>query len=393
MLFLILLVAVELLTPAVLRQHYYSKSKALFYFLVIIHVIFSLWFWVLFIETTGDKGFFDTPSHIWNIMQLTGMIAGIIIPRTILVILHYTGRLIRHKTGGHIRWLTNTGLSIAAAIFLIIAAGTLKGRFNFRTEEVEIGIKGLHPDLDGLRIVQISDIHLSGFYHHRNILLKEMEEISRLKPDLLVNTGDFVTFGWREFNGNDTILSKARGKYGSFAVMGNHDFGTYHPYFTEADRNNNVLRLNQLIRSSGYQVLNDENTTIKIKAAKIGLIGVTTKGRHPDIIHGDLNKALQGLDSVDLKILLSHDPNHWELAVAGKTDIELTLSGHTHGMQMGIYSKNFKWSPSKYFYPHWSGLYSRGNQFHYVNRGMGLLSIPFRIWMPPEITLVVLKKE
>lgn len=393
LIFLILLVAVELLSTAALRQHFYSRSKALFYILVIIHVTLSLWFWILFIETTDYKGFFDSPSHIWNITQLTGMIAAIIVPRTILVIFHFSGRLIRYRKGGYINWLTNTGLSLAGVLFLIIATSTLRGRFNFKTEEVEIGIKGLNKDLDGLRIVQISDIHLAGFYHHKDILLKEMEEINRLKPDLIINTGDFVTFGWREFNGNDTILSKAKGKYGNFAVLGNHDFGTYHPYFTEADRNNNVLRLNQLVISSGYHVLNDENTIVKIKDAKIGIIGVITIGRHPNIIHGDLNKALQGLDSVDFKILLTHDPNHWEMAVEGKTNIDLTLSGHTHGMQMGIYSRKFKWSPSKYFYPHWSGLYSTGNQFHYVNRGLGVLAIPFRIWMPPEITLITLKKE
>ena len=116
-------------------------------------------------------------------------------------------------------------------------------------------------------------------------------------------------------------------------------------------------------------------------------------GRHPDIIHGDLRKALSGLDSVDLKILLSHDPNQWDEDVVSKTDIDITLSGHTHGMQMGIYTKKFKWSPSKYFYPHWGGLFREGNQYQYVNLGLGVLAIPFRIWMPPEITVITLKRE
>ena len=123
------------------------------------------------------------------------------------------------------------------------------------------------------------------------------------------------------------------------------------------------------------------------------MIGIITKGRYPDIIHGDLGKALSGLDSVDLKILLSHDPNQWETDVVSKTDIDITLSGHTHAMQMGIYTKKFRWSPAKYFYPHWNGLYTQGNQVHYVNRGLGVLAIPFRIWMPPEITVITLKKE
>ena len=151
--------------------------------------------------------------------------------------------------------------------------------------------------------------------------------------------------------------------------------------------------MNKLVESSGYKVLNDEYTKVKVGNARIGIIGVITMGRYPNIIHGDLRKAISGLDSVDLKILLSHDPNFWEMAVTGKTDIDLTLSGHTHGMQMGIFTKKFRWSPSKYFYPHWSGLYTEGNQMLYVNLGLGVLAIPFRIWMPPEITVITLKHE
>jgi predicted MPP superfamily phosphohydrolase len=220
-----------------------------------------------------------------------------------------------------------------------------------------------------------------------------MDKVNSYNPDLVLNTGDFISYGWREFERNDTIISRVKSKYGNFAVMGNHDFGTYHPYFTEADRENNVLIMNKLIKSSGYMVLNDEFSTVNIGDAKIAVIGITTMGRHPHIIHGDLDKAMKGIDSVDLKILLSHDPNHWEAKVEGQTDIDLTLSGHTHGMQMGIYTKRFKWSPAKYFYPHWSGLFSDGNQFHYVNRGLGVLAIPFRIWMPPEITILTLIRD
>jgi uncharacterized protein len=133
--------------------------------------------------------------------------------------------------------------------------------------------------------------------------------------------------------------------------------------------------------------------TVRIKGAKIGLIGIITKGSHPDIIHGDLKKALSGMDSVDLKILLSHDPNQWEKDVVSKSDVDLTLSGHTHGMQIGIITNRFRWSPAKYIYPHWNGIYTEGEQVQYVNRGLGELSIPFRIWMPPEITIITLKRE
>ncbi len=390
---LLILLLTDILTPAVLRQHYHPVSKAKYFVLIIIHIILSLWLWILFFEINGYNTFFDTPRHVWMMMNLTGMICAVVVPRIILILFHFSGRLARSKSGGHLRWLTNIGMAIMVFIFSVIAVSTLYGRFNFKTEEVTIKIKGLNKDLDGLKIVQLSDMHLAGFYHHHKILHQVMEKVNTFKPDLILNTGDFVTFGWREFDRNDTILSIVKSKYGNFAVLGNHDFGTYDPYFTEADKDNNVLIMNKLIQASGYRVLNNEYTKVKIGNAKIALIGIITKGRHPDMVHGDVKTAISGLDSVDLKILLSHDPNQWKEDVAGKTDIDITLSGHTHGMQMGILTKKFRWSPSKYFYPHWNGLYSEGKQFHYVNRGLGVLAIPFRIWMPPEITLITLKQE
>jgi predicted MPP superfamily phosphohydrolase len=326
-------------------------------------------------------------------MNMIGMITAVVIPRIILIILHFSGKLSRIKRGDHVRFLTNTGLVIMMVFLIIIGISTFYGRFNFKTEEVTIKIKGLNSELDGLKIVQISDMHLPCFYNHRKLLQKVMNDINALKPDLLLNTGDFIDYGWREFDGNDTILSRAKSRYGNFAILGNHDIGTYDPFFTQADRDNNILIMNNLIKASGYQVLNDEFKIVRIGKARIALIGVLTGGRFPHILHGDLNKAISGIDSVDLKILLSHDPNQWVEDVAGKTDIDLTLSGHTHGMQMGITTKKFRWSPSKYFYPHWSGLYSLGHQYQYVNRGLGSSAMPFRIWMPPEITVITIKKE
>jgi predicted MPP superfamily phosphohydrolase len=393
MLLFIILIITEILTFVVLRQHFYNYSKAVYFISLIINIILSICVWIIFIETISFRSFYDDPRHVWLMMNMTGMIVAVVIPRIILNILHFSGKLSRLKKGDHVRPLTNTGLVIMIIILSIIGVSTFHERFNFKTEEVTIKIKGLNNDLDGLKIVQLSDIHLPCFYNHRKLLQKVMDDVNALKPDLLLNTGDFIDFGWREFDRNDTILSKAKSKYGNYAILGNHDIGTYDPFFTEADRDNNILIMNNLIKASGYQVLNDEFKIVNIGDAKIALIGIVTKGRHPHMIHGDVEKAISGLDSVDLKILLSHDPNQWEEDVTGKTDIDITLSGHTHGMQMGIMTKKFRWSPAKYFYPHWNGLYSDGHQYQYVNRGLGVLAIPFRIWMPPEITIITIKKE
>lgn len=390
---LIIIIITEFLTPVVLRQHFINVSKTKYIISTIIHFLLSLWLWILCLEIISYKGFYDEPLHIWLLMNLAGMTVAVVVPRLILCILHFSGKINSSKKGTHRRWLTNTGLSIMLVIFIIVATGTLHGRFNFKTEEVTIKIKDLSEDLDGLKIVQLSDIHLPCFYKHGKLLSKVMDNINTIKPDLILNTGDFINYGWREFGNSDTILAKAKSTYGNFAIIGNHDFGKYHPDFTQADIENNILMMNKLIKSSGYTLLNDEFSIIKVKNAKIAVIGITTRGRHPNVIHGNLSKAISGLDSVDFKILLSHDPNQWAEEVPGKTDIDLTLSGHTHGMQMGIITKNFKWSPAKYFYPHWHGLFKEGNQFQYVNRGLGVIAIPLRIWMPPEITLITLRKE
>jgi predicted MPP superfamily phosphohydrolase len=388
-----ILIVIEILMFVVLRQHFYNESKAKYYISLIIHVILSIWLWIIYFETTFYNSFYDNPKHVWLMMNLTAIMIAVVFPRAIIIILHFTGKLINLKNGFHLRWLTNSGLVLMLVIFSTIAVSSLWGRFNFKTEYIIISIKGLNKDLDGLKIVQLSDMHLTSFYRHKKQLQRVITEVNQLNPDLLINTGDFISYGWREFERYDTILSKAKSRCGNFAILGNHDVGTYDPYFTEADKNNNILIMDSLIRTSGYQVLNDEFKIVNIGKARVALIGVVTGGRHPHMVHGNLDRAISGLDNVDLKILLTHDPNHWAEAVTGKTDIDITLSGHTHGMQMGIITKKFRWSPAKYFYPHWNGLYTSGRQYQYVNRGLGVLAIPFRIWMPPEITVITVKKE
>ena len=384
----IIFIATELITPIVIKQRFYYKSKIFFYLLCITHAVMSIWFWILFIETKIYNGPFDDPANLWNLMQIRGIMLAVTFPRSIIIITHFINKFLKRNN-----WLSNAGLTIASVFFLIIAIGTFWGRFNVKTDNIEIKINGLHNDLDGFRIVQISDLHLASFYRNEKFLSKCVNMINSYNPDLLINTGDFVSYGWREFSNFDTILSKAHGKYGNFAILGNHDFGTYQPYLTETDKKNHILQINQKIKSSGYFILNDEHTIVNVKNAKIGIIGIATMGRHSNLYHGNIDSVLKELDTVDLKIALTHDPNHFDMAIEGKTDIDITLSGHTHGMQMGIMTKNFKWSPSKYFYPHWNGLYVSEKQYHYVNRGLGTVGIPFRIWMPPEITLITLKNE
>ncbi len=387
----ILIIFLEILTIMALREHY-SRSKPKFFIILAVHLMLSIWLWFLLIKVTVYKGYYDSPDNISTRMNLTGMYCAVVFPRVLICFLHFSGKLFRIKKGGHLRWLTETAIIISLFIFTVIALGTLVGRFNFKTEEVTIRIEDLDPRLKGLKIVHISDLHLAGFHRHKNRLQEAMDKVNSLQPDLIINTGDFISYGWREFDRCDTILVKAKSRYGNFAVIGNHDKGTYLPGSTEADKETIFLKLNELIIKSGYNVLNDEHIILNINGADIAIMGIETSGRYPGIIHGDVEKTYEGTDSADFKILLIHDPNQWREDVTGQTDIALTLAGHTHGMQIGIVTKKIRWSPSKYFYPEWNGLYSEGKQYLYVNRGLGVLAIPFRIWMPPEITIITLEQ-
>lgn len=385
-LFLVLLFS-EIFIYAVLRQHFYAFSKLLYNVTVILNITLSVWLWILYVFYISYDSFYDSPGHVWLQLSLTGAVCSIVIPRLLIIIMHFTGRFTTHR-----KIFTNTGMILGGMIFILVIAGTLHGRFNFKFEDQTIQIKDLHEDLDGFTIVHISDLHLSGFHRHQDELAEAIHRINGIESDIIVNTGDFVTYGWREYGRHDTILAKSQARYGKYAVAGNHDAGSYHPEYTEGDNANNKLIMDNLIRSSGYRVLNDESESLTIGNSRIIIMGVTTAGRHGSIEYGNLDSADHGSQNADLKILLTHDPNHWLKEIAGKRDIDITLSGHTHGMQMGIYTSKFRWSPISFYYPHWNGLYSEGNQYHYVNRGLGVLSIPFRIMMPPEITILRLKR-
>ena len=392
MLLFIILSAADILSFLVLKDHFYRKSKTVFIIFSIIHLAFSLWIWITFIRVVTYNGPFDSPENVGNQMALTGLICAVVMKRGLIIFTHYLGILFRIKQKNHIRILTNIGLSGAAIYFTILALSFLV-RFNYKTEELTMKIKDLDDEFDGLRLVQISDLHLGGFHSRPEKVSEIVEKVNILHPDIIINSGDFVSYGWRELDGYDSVLSKAGSKYGNFAVIGNHDIGTYIPEQTDAGIKENLARMRDLIRSSGYTLLDNGHAEIKIGTKVISVIGVRTGGRFPEITHGSINEAMEGLDSADLKIAICHDPDQWEGEIAGSTNIDLTFSGHTHGMQLGIITGFFRWSIAKYFYPHWNGIYKEGDQLQYVNRGAGVLAMPFRIWMPPEITVITLKSE
>jgi hypothetical protein len=388
-----LLLVIEVFTILVLKKHFLVNSEKRFYISLSASLFLSAWLWISLIRVITGKGYFDDPENITARMNLNFLLSAVVAPRAILILMHFSGSVFKSRKGGNPRWITRAGFVSFMIIFLTVAWGHQHGRFNFKTEEVHVKLPGLPSGLNGLRVVHLSDLHLAGFHGHHDMLEKIINIVNLLEPDIIANTGDFISYGWREFDRCDTILSKARSRYGNFAILGNHDIGSYIPNSSLTDNEKNTAEMIKLIEASGYRLLKDNNVTIIINGCKVALIGVTTAGKHPAMIHGDIAKAGQGTGLVDFKILLAHDPNQWAIDVAGKTDINLTLSGHTHGMQLGILTRKVKWSPARRYYPHWHGLYSKGSQYHYVNRGLGVLAVPFRLWMPPEITLLILENE
>jgi len=335
---------------------------------------------------------YATPAGIMDNLHLNLGLFVTILPRTILVVLHFAGVLIRIRRKGYIKALSLTGIGIWALIIYMGASGYFFGRFNFRYEEVEVRIPDLHPDLEGLKIVQISDLHLGSFHGSSGKISEMVDKINALEPDLILNTGDFITLGYREFGGFDTILQRNTSQYGNYAIIGNHDIGTYLRKATAEDIQVTTKEVSRLIEQSGYILLNRDNDIINVGNSKIAIIGAETRGRHPHIIHPELEEAVKGTIDADLRILMTHDPNHWDQVIADAPGIELTLSGHTHGMQFGYLGKKFKWSPAQYIFPRWYGLYTSGDMNLYVNRGLGVLGIPVRFGMPPEITILTLKR-
>ena len=256
-----------------------------------------------------------------------------ILPRTIFVIMHFTGVLIKFSRKDYIRALSLSGIGIWALIIYMGAYGYIFGRFNFKYEEVTINIPDLHPDLEGLRIVQISDLHLGSFHGSPEKITEMVLKVNDLQPDLILNTGDFITLGHREYGNFDTVLLKMTSKYGNYAILGNHDIGTYLRGATEVDIQTTTMNVSRAVVESGYTLLNRSNDIISIGAAKLAIIGAETRGRHPQMIHPRLEEAVKGTIDADLRILMTHDPNHWDQVITDTPGIELTLSGNTHGMQ------------------------------------------------------------
>ncbi len=290
-----------------------------------------------------------------------------------------------------LKFLNYIALGMAALPFTGFIYGMVKGAFNYTVHRTKVILPNLPEAFNGLKIVQISDIH-SGSFASASHVEDAVKIILQQKPDVIFFTGDLVNNEATEMEPFMDILNKLKAPLGVFSTLGNHDYGDYVRWETPEAKQKNLQDLKDIHGQLGWRLLMNEHVPLKKGDASIALIGVENWGGNLNFPkYGDLKKAHAGTENYPVKLLLSHDPSHWDKQVRPQfQDIDITFSGHTHGFQMGIEVPGFRWSPSQYIYKEWAGLYSNGSQHIYVNRGLGFLGYPGRLGISPEITVMEL---
>lgn len=282
-------------------------------------------------------------------------------------------------------WL---GIAAGSGLFATLIYG-FGNKYKYRVHRVPLDFANLPQAFRGLRVVQLSDIH-SGSFTDKQAVMRGVQKVLELKPDLILFTGDLVNNIADEMNEYMDVFDKLSAPMGVYSVLGNHDYGDYAQWENADAKKANLDQLKAIHAKLGWRLLLDEHVVFERGEDKIALIGVQNiSGRRNFQTYGNLSKAYAGSDAIPFKILMSHDPSHWESEVIPSyKDIDLTLSGHTHGMQFGVELPGFKWSPVQYVYKQWAGTYEAGRQQLYVNRGYGFIGYPGRVGILPEITLL-----
>ncbi len=293
------------------------------------------------------------------------------------------------------RFLQYMGFLSGGLVLGTMFVGMFKWVYEFRVVKQTIKLPHLPADFSGLKIVQISDMHL-GSWTLNKALVQAVQLINDMDPDLVLFTGDLVNYATREAFRFEEILQKIKAKKGVFAILGNHDYGDYVHWSSESAKEKNMEELFAFFDRIGWTLLTNENHIFESPSGKLALAGVENWGANPRFPKlGDIDKALSGTEVADVRILMTHDQTHWEkVVVPGNYPVDLSLSGHTHGFQFGIEIPGIKWSPAKWMYKYWAGLYKDEStgRYLYVNRGIGSIGYPGRIGILPEITEFVLTK-
>lgn len=316
-----------------------------------------------------------------------------LVPKSIIVVftvLSFPLQLLRDKF--YSRLVKLSGLLLSFGVLLSIIYGISIGKKATQLNRVSIQFDQLPESLHNLRIIQLSDLHL-GSFQNDNFLRQTAKRINDLEPDLILFTGDMVNNYYQEMLGFEDALAAMHAKYGKYAIWGNHDYGDYSNWKNDTAKVANHQRIGSLIREAGFDLLENESRKIAIRDTSFYMMGVENWGHKPFPQYAKLKKAMQGVPEQSFKVLMTHDPAHWEAEVIPTTSINLSLSGHTHGGQFGVKIGGLTFSPMYLVQYLWAGLYRSGNQFLYVNQGYGCVGFPGRIDMNPEITVLQLQSK
>ena len=342
-------------------------------------------------------------------MQTTGLLLMVYLPKIILTLVLLGEDIYRIGFGSinHFakfndntdflasrrKFISQIGLGIAAVPFLSLIYGVTKGKYNYKVIKQAIFFPDLPEAFDGFTITHISDVH-SGSFDNPDKINYAIDLINEQNSDMILFTGDIVNTHAKEMHPwIETFKRIKEHKYGKFSVLGNHDYGEYIPWPTVAAKEENFQNIKNLHGQIDFKLMLNENTFIEKGDEKIALIGVENWGTNFKKL-GDIDLASANLSKEDFKILMSHDPSHWDSEIKNHDKhFHLTLSGHTHGFQFGIEIPGIiKWSPIQYIYKQWAGLYENLGRYVYVNRGFGFHAYPGRVGIMPEITVIQLKK-
>ena len=288
-------------------------------------------------------------------------------------------------------FLMQAGVLVSGLFMSGLIYGVFRGGYNYTIRRAKVKLPHLPDAFNGLRIVQISDIH-SGSFTVTEPVKRAVELINAQQPDLVFFTGDLVNNQTSEVLPYMDIFKNIRARRGVYSILGNHDYGDYNSWPDDAAKKANLQQLVDVHQKLGWKLLRNEHVLLGEEGSQLAIIGMENWGTRFQK-YGDMAKSYSGAENAAVKLLLSHDPSHWDAEVRQHyKSVDITFSGHTHGAQMGIEIPGFRWSPSQYLYKQWAGLYQEGKQFLYVNRGLGFLAYPGRLGIAPEITVMELVK-
>lgn len=290
-------------------------------------------------------------------------------------------------------FLIKTGTLIAALPLGSLSYGIVSSAYDYQIKKQILFLPNLPKAFEGITIGQLSDIH-SGSFYDRKAVLGGVEMLLKEKPEMVFFTGDLVNNLASEMRDYQDIFSKVKAPLGVYSVLGNHDYGDYQFGFGPSDaKAKNLVNVKATHKNMGWDLLLNENRTIKIDGEEISVLGIENWGIGRFAKYGKMKEAIKNTEDIPVKLLLSHDPSHWRAQILPNyPQIDAMFSGHTHGMQFGIVTESFQWSPAQYVYKEWSGRYQEGSQQLYVNVGYGFLGYPGRVGMLPEITIFELRR-